>query len=105
MKKIAILTIIALGLAPAVFAADQKLEGEALCAKCQLKEADKCRAAVQIKTADGKTETYLSELNDEKSKELHSEICKGAKPATVEGTVTEKDGKKVIKITKFEVKG
>jgi hypothetical protein len=105
MKKLALLTIIALGLAPAVFAADTvKLEGEALCAKCHLKTADKCRAAVQVKTADGKTETYLTEVGDPKSKELHSEICKGEKPATVEGTVTEKDGQKIIKITQFTVK-
>ena len=104
MKKLALLTILALGLSPIAFAADVKLDGEALCAKCQLKTADKCRAAVQVKTADGKTETYLSEVGDAKSKELHSEICKGGKPATVEGTVTEKDGEKVIKITKFDIK-
>lgn len=103
MKKLSILTLLALGFSPLAFAADQKLEGEAVCAKCQLHQADKCRAAIQVKTADGKTETYLTEPNDE-AKALHSEICKGGKPATVEGTVSEKDGQKTIKIAKFEVK-
>src|SRR3954471_12113977 len=103
MKKLTFTIIAALGLSTALFAADQKLEGEAVCAKCQLHQADKCRAAVQVKTADGKTETYLTEPNDQ-AKSLHSEICKGGKPATVEGTVSEKDGQKTIKITKYEVK-
>ncbi len=102
MKKLLLPTLLlALGLA--AHAADLKLEGEAVCAKCELKTADKCQAALQVKTADGKTETYLTEPNAE-SKKLHSEICKGGKPATVEGTVTEKDGKKMLTLTKFEVK-
>ena len=103
MKKTLLLTAALLGLTLGVRAADTKLEGEALCAKCHLKVAEKCRAAITVKTADGKTETYLTEANDE-SKDLHSEICKGGKPAIVEGTVSEKDGQKLIKITKFEIK-
>ena len=103
MKKLSLLLIAVLGLSSAVFAEDQKLEGEAVCAKCQLHTAEKCRAAIQVKTADGKTETYLTEPGD-KAKELHSEICKGGKPAIVEGTVSEKDGQKTIKIAKYEIK-
>jgi cytochrome c553 len=103
MKKLALLTIVAIALAPAAFAEDKKLEGEALCAKCHLKQAEKCRAAVQVKTADGKTETYLTEPNA-KAKELHSEICEDRKAATVEGDVSEKDGVKTIKLTSFTVK-
>ena len=103
MKKFSLAAIFALALVPALMAEDKKLEGEAVCAKCQLKTADKCRAAIQVTGADGKKEVYLTEANDQ-SKDLHSEICKGGKPATVEGTVTEKDGQKLIKITKYEVK-
>ena len=103
MKKIALLSTI-LAVALPAFAADAtKLEGTATCAKCDLGIAEKCQAAVVVKTADGKTETYLSEGND-KAKALHKEICKGGKEATVEGTVSEKDGKKTIKITKYELK-
>lgn len=102
MKKIALLSTILAAALPA-FAADTKLEGEAVCAKCQLHQADKCRAAVVVTAADGTKTTYLTEPNAE-AKDLHSEICKGGKPATVEGTVSEKDGQKTIAITKFEVK-
>jgi len=103
MKKIALLSTI-LAVALPAFAADAtKLEGTATCAKCDLGIAEKCQAAVVVKTADGKTETYLSEGND-KAKALHKEICKGGKEATVEGTVSEKDGKKTIAISNYTLK-
>ena len=103
MKKIALLLSTILAVALPVFAADTKLEGTATCAKCDLGIAEKCQAAVVVKTADGKTETYLSAPNDQ-AKALHKEICKAGKSATVEGTVSEKDGKKIITITKYELK-
>ena len=103
MKKIALLSTI-LAVALPAFAADAtKLEGKATCAKCDLGIAEKCQAAVVVKTADGKTETYLSEAND-KAKALHKEICKAGKDATVEGTVSEKDGKKTIAISNYTLK-
>lgn len=101
MKKLVLSTLLALALSPAVFA--EKLEGEATCAKCDLKTADKCRAVVVVKGADGKSVTYLSEANDQ-AKALHKEICQGGKPASVEGTVTEKDGAKQINITSYTIK-
>ena len=101
MKKLALIALLAFT-GSFARAEDKKLEGTATCAKCDLKTAEKCRAAVVV-TVDGKTEVYLSEPND-KAKELHAEICKAGKPATVEGTVSEKDGVKTIKITKFELK-
>jgi hypothetical protein len=103
MKKIALLLSTILAAALPAFAADTKLEGEAVCAKCALHIADKCRAAVVVTGADGTKTTYLSEPNSE-AKDLHSEICKGGKPVTVEGTVSEKDGEKLITITKYEIK-
>lgn len=104
MKKTILLSsILSATMALSAFAADTKLEGTATCAKCDLGTAEKCRAAVVVKGADGKEVVYLSEPNDE-AKKLHSEICKGGKPATVEGTVSEKDGAKVISITKFTTK-
>ena len=102
-KTILFSSLLSAMLALAAFAEDIKIEGKATCAKCDLKIADKCRAAIVVTTADGKKETYLTEANEE-SKSLHSEICKGGKPATVEGTVSEKDGAKVITVTKYELK-
>lgn len=98
LSLLAIFSLVSIG-----FAADQKLEGEAVCAKCQLKQADKCQTVIQVTTADGKKEVYETEAGD-KAKELHSEICKGGKPVSVEGEVSEKDGKKTIKVTSFTVK-
>ena len=102
MKKLALLSTILVAALPA-FAADTKIEGKATCAKCDLGIADKCQAAVVVKGADGKEVTYLSEPND-KAKALHKEICKGGKEATVEGTVSEKDGKKTIAISNYTLK-
>lgn len=99
MKKLTLLTLLALGLAPMAFAEEKKIEGEAVCAKCELHQSDTCRAAIQVKGADGKTTTYLTEPND-KAKALHKEICKGGKEVTVEGTVTGD----TIKITQYKVK-
>jgi hypothetical protein len=83
-------------------AADQKLEGSVTCAKCDLKTADQCHTVLVV-TKDGKKDVYYTVEND-KAKELHGEICTKAKPAVVEGTVGEKDGKKTLTITKFELK-
>jgi len=103
MKKTLLLsTILSVSMAVVAFAAD-KLEGKATCAKCDLGTSDKCRAAVVVKGADGKEVVYLSEANDQ-SKKLHSEICKGGKDATVEGTVSDKGGVKSITIDKYTLK-
>jgi len=103
MKKTLLLsTILSVSMAVVAFAAD-KLEGKATCAKCDLGTADKCRAAVVVKGADGKEVVYLSEPNEQATK-LHKEICKGGKPATVEGTVKDSGGTKTITIDKYTLK-
>ncbi len=101
MKKL-LLTTLFLSSTALLHAADGKYEGTATCAKCDLKTEDKCRAAVII-TVDGTKQTYLTEAND-KAKQLHDEICEGAKQVKVEGEVVEKDGKKTFKVTKYIVK-
>jgi hypothetical protein len=104
MKKTVLFsTLFSAAMAFTAVAADTKLEGTATCAKCDLGTADKCRAAVVVKGADGKEVVYLSEANDQ-AKKLHGEICKAGKAATVEGAVAEKDGAKTISITKYTIK-
>ena len=98
MKKLILLSTLLTALALPVFAESKKLEGVATCAKCDLKTEDKCHAVVKVGN-----DVYYTEASPE-AKALHSEICKGAKEATVEGEVSEKDGKKTIKVTKFELK-
>lgn len=100
---LALTAVFALGFA--VTAEDKKetkLEGELVCPKCVLKEADKCGNALKVKDGD-KTVVYY--LDDKGAKEdYHKMCCTKATPATVTGTVSEKDGKKTIKATKVEEK-
>ena len=57
MKKLTLLTTILAALAIPAFAAETKIEGEAVCAKCNLKTATECQAAITVTGADGKKET------------------------------------------------
>lgn len=104
MKKLLILsTVIAAALAQSAFAEAKKIEGEATCAKCTLKQADSCQAAITVTGADGKKETILADKNDV-AKAFHKTICTDTVKVTAEGTITEKDGKKTIALTKIEEK-
>jgi Family of unknown function (DUF6370) len=100
MKKLAFLSILAAFAIPA-FAADEKIQGEAVCAKCNLKEASSCQTAIKV-TQDGKTTIYYAENNDV-AKDFHDNDCKKTVKVNAEGAVSEKDGKKVITLTKIEV--
>jgi hypothetical protein len=75
------------------------LKGTITCAKCDLKEADKCHTVIKV-TKDGKDTVYY--LDDKSSKKNHKTICQEAKKGSVTGTVSEKDGKKIITATKVE---
>ena len=100
MKKLTLITTILASLAIPAFAADAKLEGEATCAKCTLKTATACQAAITVTGADGKKETILADNNDV-AKAFHKQICTDTKKVKAEGVVTEKDGKKTIALTKI----
>jgi Family of unknown function (DUF6370) len=80
-----------------------KLEGTIVCAKCALKETQKCTNAIIVKE-NGKDVTYYF-VDKGAGEDYHEEVCGGdKKPGTVTGTVSEKDGKKQIKPTKVEYK-
>jgi hypothetical protein len=110
MKK-SILLLMAAGLLAAVapsrlFAADAPkkeitLTGMAVCAKCVLHETKECQNVLQIQK-DGKTVNYYLEQNDI-SKAFHDNICgTSGEKVTATGTVSEKDGKQVMTISKIE---
>ena len=88
--------LLALALALPAFAEDKEItiSGEGKCAKCLLKETDKCQNAIQVEK-DGKKTTYYVVENDV-SKKFHEKICKETKDVELTGTVAEKDGKKYI---------
>lgn len=106
MKKLIILSSIVAALSLPAFAEDakkdtKKLEGEATCAKCTLKVASSCQAAITVTGADGKKETILADQNDV-AKAFHKQICTDTKKVKAEGVITEKDGKKTVALTKIE---
>ncbi|EEF58595.1 DUF6370 family protein [Pedosphaera parvula] len=92
-----------LALVSPVSAADKTvtITGEGKCAKCALKEADKCQNAIQVEK-DGKTTTYYLVQNDV-SKSFHENICKESKKVTATGTVKTEDGKMMLTADKIEV--
>ena len=100
MKKLLLLTSLLAAIAVPAFAEDTKIEGEAVCAKCNLKQATACQAAITITGADGKKETILADNNDV-AKAFHKNICTDTKKVKAEGVITEKDGKKTIALTKI----
>jgi len=89
-----------------VIAAEVKtITGDAVCAKCALKEQPKCQNVVMVND-DGKKDNYY--LVGAESKKAHQAlgICTASKDAPVKvkatGDVAEKEGKKVMTVTKIE---
>ena len=78
------------------------LKGTRLCAKCNLKIADKCQDVLQVKEGDATVNYYMADMKDSKVvKSGH--VCSGSKEnVTVTGVVSEKDGKKWIEVSKVE---
>ena len=97
--KMTLLTIVFAAMSLALRAEDTKIAGDAMCAKCELKQTDECQMAIKVKNTDGKEETLLVE-NNQVAKDFHKTICKETKAVNGEGTITEKDGKKTITLTK-----
>ncbi len=77
-----------------------KFSGTAVCAKCALHQTDECQMAIKIKDTNGKEETLL--VADNKiAQDFHNKICKKTEDVNAEGTVSEKDGKKVVTLKKI----
>jgi hypothetical protein len=101
---IGIAGLLLLALATPTFAAEKSKEktitGEAKCAKCMLKETDKCQTVIQAENKNGKTVTcYLTE--NDVSKAFHQNVCKEAKKVTATGTVKKVDGKSELTVSKI----
>jgi hypothetical protein len=107
MKKLILAAALLAGLAmtgatSAAAADETTITGNMVCAKCTLHETATCQNVVQV-TQDGKTVNYYLEQNDI-SKAAHDPICHGdSEKVTVTGTVTEKDGKKIMTPSKIDV--
>ena len=76
------------------------ITGEGKCAKCALKETDKCQNVIEVEEG-GKTTTYYLAPN-KVAKAYHKNVCTTTVKTTATGEVEEKDGKKVLTATKIE---
>jgi RecG-like helicase len=111
MKKSSLLLtgmagLLLLALATPAFAADASKEktitGEAKCAKCALKETEKCQTVIQSENKKGKTVNFYLADNDV-SKAFHPNVCKEAKKVTATGTVKKANGKNEFTVSKIEL--
>jgi len=80
---------------------EKTLKGTITCAKCDLKKESKCATVIKV-MEDGKDVIYYFDADGHKK--YHKPICQEAKEGTVTGTVSEKDGKKTVKVSKVEFK-
>ena len=111
MKKVSIIlagtaAFLVLALATPAFAADSSKEktitGEAKCAKCMLKETDKCQTVIQAENKKGKTVNYYLASNDV-SKAFHQNVCTEAKKVKATGTVKKLDKKNEFTVSKIDL--
>jgi hypothetical protein len=70
------------------------LKGTITCAKCDLGIVQGKCATVIVTKEDGKDQVYFLDAKSDKAN--HKEVCSASKPGSVTGTVSEKDGKKMI---------
>ena len=77
------------------------IDGKVCCYKCELGKGEKCQTVVVVKDGDKETLYFFDKDSDKK---FHKDYCQGSTEAKVTGTVTEKDGKKMITVTKIEKK-
>ena len=96
-----VLMIGAAALAAPAFAADETLNGDLVCAKCYLNKADakECQDVLLVKSASGETTEYYVTKNQVSQES--GEACTQKIPATIIGTVSEKDGRKWITASKI----
>ena len=78
---------------------EKTLKGTITCAKCDLKEADACATVIKVKEDDKDVVYYFDAKSHKKN---HKTICQEPKKGSVTGTGSEKDGKKIITVTKIE---
>ncbi len=97
MKKSILIAACLLAVTVAATAAEKTITGEGMCAKCELKETKSCQNAIK---ADGVT-YYLAD--NKASKDFHKNLCSTTAKVKASGEVTEKDGKKLLTVSKIEL--
>jgi hypothetical protein len=75
--------------------------GEAKCAKCALKEAEKCQTVIQVENKKGKTVNYYL-TDNEVSKAFHKTVCEGPSKVTATGTLKKVHGKNEFTVSRID---
>ena len=97
---LAVVFVVAIGVRAEKNKGEEKtLKGTITCAKCDLKATDKCHTVIKV-SEDGKDVVYYFDKAGDKKN--HKTICMEPKKGTVTGTVSEKDGKMYVKVSKVE---
>jgi Family of unknown function (DUF6370) len=76
------------------------LKGTVTCAKCDLKQEKGCKTVIKVKEANKDVIYYF---DDKGHKDNHRAICTTPKEGEVTGTVSEKDGKKIVTVSKVKL--
>jgi hypothetical protein len=76
------------------------LKGTVTCGKCDLKKDKACATVIVVKK-DNKDVVYY--FDPASHKEHHAKVCTEAMPGTVVGTVSEKNGKKMVTVSKLTI--
>jgi hypothetical protein len=84
-----------------VSAEEVTIKGQAVCTKCEMHETDKCSTAIRAKE-DGKDVVYYA-VNNDVAKTFHKTICQAPSQVVATGKVKDKDGKKMITLSKIEL--
>jgi hypothetical protein len=103
MLKVAIIAVCSLMLsAPGLVAAEETFKGTLVCAQCGLKKPDahECQDVLLVEDGKGATAEYYITKNDVALKS--GEACTLKIPATVTGTLSEKDGKTWLTPSKID---
>ena len=75
------------------------LKGKITCAKCELELTKRCASVIVVKES-GKDVVYF--FDEKTNKQYHSEICSDSKPGEVTGVISEKEGKKIVTVSKLK---
>ena len=79
----------------------QVIHGEALCARCQLKEADKCQIVIRT-VESGSNVLYYATTNSVATK-FQPKSCQSPVKVWAKGTVRERDGKNQITLKMIDL--
>ncbi len=78
------------------------ITGEGKCAKCSLKESDKCQNVIVVGKGNRQKKYFL--VQNDISKDFHSNVCKESKMVKATGTVKKlDDGKMEFTAKKIEL--